>query len=82
MAAKQKLHEIKDKKVMFIFDENPNIPTTAYSEETKKRIEKKIAEKMKEEALKKIMEQNLKTKKNKSNDGEILDLTFQIGDNI
>jgi phosphoribosyl-ATP pyrophosphohydrolase len=82
MAAKQKLHEIKDKTVVFVYDDNPNIPTTSYNEETKKRIERKIAEKMKEEALKKIMAQNLKTKKTKSTDGEILDLTFQIGDNI
>ena len=83
MAAKQKLHEIKDKQVTFLFNENPNIPTTSYSEETRKKIENKIAEKMKEEALKKIMAQNLKpSKKNKNLDGEIFELSFQIGDNI
>ena len=59
------------------FDENPNIPTANYSDETAARIREAIAKKMKAEKLKKMIEMELKNEV-KPTDGESIGMAFSF----
>jgi hypothetical protein len=58
------MSSVKDDAVISMsFDENPNIPTSNYSEDTLDKINEVIARKMKAEKIKKIIEAELKDEK-------------------
>lgn len=60
------------------FNENPNIPTANYSEETAKRIQIAIAKKMKADRLKRLIESELKPEgPNNNSDSLGLEFTFK-----
>ena len=57
------------------FDENPNIPTANYNEDTASRIQIAIVKKKKAEKLKKMIENELKNEK-KEIEGETMGMGF------
>ena len=60
---------VKDDVVSMSFDENPNIPTSNYSNETLLKINDVIRTKMRAEKIKKMIESELKDeKKTESNE--------------
>jgi len=54
---------VTDDVISMSFDENPNIPTANYSEETLVKINETIAKKMRAEKIKKLIETELKDDK-------------------
>lgn len=75
---KTPLNSVNEDIISMEFDENPNIPTANYSEETSDRIHAAIAKKMRAEKLKKLIEQELKDDKKPSSDGEDIGLSFSF----
>lgn len=72
------MSSVKDDAVISMsFDENPNIPTANYSEDTLSRINEVIAKKMRAEKIKKMIEAELKDEK--KTEGNDLGLTFSFG---
>ncbi len=59
------------------FDENPNIPTVTYSDDTAGRIQKAIAKKIRAEKLQKMIDNELK-KENTTTEGESLGMAFNF----
>ena len=72
------MSSVKDESVISMsFDENPNIPTTNYSDETHEKIKEVIAKKMRAEKIKKMIESELKDEK--KTEGNDLGLSFNFG---
>jgi len=65
---------VNDEVISMSFDENPNIPTANYSEETLAKINETIVKKMRAEKIKKLIESELKDEKNIESD----DLSFSF----
>jgi len=65
---------VNDEVISMSFDENPNIPTANYSEETLAKINETIVKKMRAEKIKKLIESELKDEKNTESD----DLSFSF----
>jgi len=60
---------IQDESIISMsFDENPNIPTANYSDDTLTKINEVIARKMRAEKIKKMIETELKTETKKDED--------------
>jgi len=75
---KTALNTVKDNIINMEFDENPNIPTANYSEETANNIKKAIIKKMRAEKLKKMIDAELKKEtKIKSGESIGIPLTFK-----
>ncbi len=72
------MSSVKDDNVISMsFDENPNIPTANYSEDTLDKINDVIAKKMRAEKIKKMIETELKDEK--KTEGNDLGLKFSFG---
>jgi hypothetical protein len=67
---------VQDDVISMDFDENPNIPTANYSEETLKVINDTIKKKQRAEKLKKIIDQELKPKSKGDDDDMGLSFSF------
>lgn len=74
---KTPINSVNEEIISMEFDENPNIPTANYSEETAKRIEQAIIKKMRAEKLKRLIETELKNDK-KIEDGESIGFEFSF----
>jgi len=74
---KQPFNQVKDEVISMTFEENPNIPTANYSEETLKKIEESIRKKQRAEKLKKLIEQELKIDKKSDEDDMSFAFTFK-----
>lgn len=69
-AKKTPISSVNDSVISMEFDENPNIPTANYSEETSKNIKKAIIKKMRAEKLKKMIDAELKKEEKSRKSGE------------
>jgi len=69
------LTDTNDEVISMSFDDNPNIPTANYSEETLNTINEVIRKKMRAERIKKIIEAELKDEKKVDTN----DMTFNFG---
>ena len=74
---KQPFNQVDDEVISMTFDDNPNIPTANYSEETLKNIQETIRKKRRAEKIKKMIEQELKTDKKTEEDEMAFSFSFK-----
>lgn len=67
---------VNDDVVSMSFDENPNIPTANYSDETLTNIQNAIKKKMRAEKIKKMIESELKADDKGGNDDMAFSFSF------
>lgn len=77
---KTPMSSVTDDIISMEFDENPNIPTANYSEETADRIKSSMKTKMRADKLRKMIDAELKdtAKNKKSSDGESLGIPLSF----
>ena len=74
---KTQFSNVNEEIISMEFDNNPNIPTANYGEETAIKIQETIKKKMRAEKLKKMIESELKQDKKKESVESIFDLSFK-----
>jgi len=70
------LNSVNEEVISMEFDENPNIPTANYSEETGELIQEAIKKKLRAEKLKKMIETELKHEEKSKAGGDSTGLAF------
>jgi len=67
---------VTDDVISMSFDENPNIPTANYNENTLNKINEVIKKKMRAEKIKKMLETELKDEKKTESDNMAFSFNF------